>query len=350
MKACLGWIAAFGLLAAAAPGARADELKLKDGTKLSGTIIGFDDNSFKVKTNYGYAMVQKDQVVSIVIADVTNKPELEKKKGAEKKPEPPAEKASAAAKTAKTETADAASPPESVKAPDSKELNDSPAPAIVAKPEAPSKLVAKSTAAMPASAAPTSSSSSEKAGASPAPASSSPAVAKAAPPPAAPAPQPEVPEPVREEVNGNTYINKTFGFQMYKPPTWQVIEGARSLLPGAITAMGTADQSTYLLIGHEPAGKSLAGDIDETEQRLREILGNYRPLGEKRISVSGAPVTERRFRGSVDRRDWSGVVVFIPRDTHLYTIFAMTVADTDLVQIQENVIARTISSFQFTKQ
>jgi len=46
---------------------RSDELKLKDGTKISGTIVGFEENSFKVKTSYGFAEVQKDQVVSISI-------------------------------------------------------------------------------------------------------------------------------------------------------------------------------------------------------------------------------------------------------------------------------------------
>jgi hypothetical protein len=51
----------------------------------------------------------------------------------------------------------------------------------------------------------------------------------------------------------------------------------------------------------------------------------------------------------VDDKDWSGVVVYLPRDTHVYTIFGMTLADTDLVQIQENVIARAIASLQFTK-
>jgi len=48
---------------------RADELKLRDGTKISGTIVGFEENSFKVKTSYGYAVVQKDQVVSISMSD-----------------------------------------------------------------------------------------------------------------------------------------------------------------------------------------------------------------------------------------------------------------------------------------
>src|SRR5271167_936271 len=66
--------------------APADELKLKDGTKISGTIVGFDDNSFKVKTNYGFAVVQKDQVVSINITPAA------KTDDAEKKPEPAADK------------------------------------------------------------------------------------------------------------------------------------------------------------------------------------------------------------------------------------------------------------------
>jgi hypothetical protein len=51
----------------------------------------------------------------------------------------------------------------------------------------------------------------------------------------------------------------------------------------------------------------------------------------------------------VDQKDWSGVVVYLPRDSHMYTIFGMTLADTDLVQIQENVISRAISSLKFTK-
>ena len=154
---------------------------------------------------------------------------------------------------------------------------------------------------------------------------------------------------MREQVVGNTYTNETYGFQMYKPPAWKVIEGARTLLPGSITAMGTDDQTTYLLIGQEPAGKSLNSDIDATEHRLRDILDNFRPLDEKKLTIAGVPAIERHFRGTVDQKDWSGVVVYLPRDSHMYTIFGMTLADTDLVQIQENVISRAISSLKFTK-
>jgi hypothetical protein len=163
-------------------------------------------------------------------------------------------------------------------------------------------------------------------------------------------PSPPAPAPIREAVNGNTYTNETYRFHMYKPPDWDVIATAPAVMPGAITAMGTGDDTTYLLIGQEPAGKSLATDMDTTERRLRDVMDNFRALDEKQIMVSGAAATEHTFRGSVDQHDWSGVVVLVQRGAKLYTIFGMTRADNDLVQIQENVIARAISSLQFTEQ
>ena len=290
--------------------ARADELKLKDGNTVVGTIVGFEEHSFKVKTSYGFAEVQKDQVVSIVISPVAKKKELEKK------PDP---------------SSDAAVAPD-------------PAPTKVTKP-APAKPVtppANNSAGLPNS-SPNAANKSATNSAVPGPAAAN---SPAAPPPVAPTP---APEPMREEVNGNTYVNDTYSFRMYKPPTWELIEGARALLPGSITALGTADQTTYLLIGQQPVSKSVANDMDATQRRLQEIMENFQPLDEKHITISGLPAIERRFRGRVDQREWSGVVVCIPRDSRLYTIFGMTVADTDLVQIQENVIARAISSLQFTK-
>jgi hypothetical protein len=303
---------ALSALLLAAPSARADELKLKDGTKIVGTIVGFEENSFKVKTSYGFAEVQKDQVVSITMSDASKTADAPKKSISGNAPSPSKPAAPTVDPATKSDATPAASnSATAVKAPN--------ATANSAKNAAPTSAAAAAPAATP------------------------PAAVSVAPP------KPAVPEPMREEVNGNTYTNETYGFHMYKPPDWNLIAGARTILPGSITAMGTDDQNTYLLIGQEPAGKSLASDIDSTEQRLHDIMDNFRPLGEKRITVSGVSVLERHFRGSVDKRDWSGVVVYIPRDAKVYTIFGMTLADTDLVQIQENVIARSISSLQFTK-
>ncbi|MDR3720907.1 MAG: hypothetical protein P4L00_04865 [Candidatus Acidoferrales bacterium] len=311
----------------------ADDLKLKDGSKISGTIVGFEENSFKVKTSYGFAVVQKDQVVSIAMSDAP-------KVAAEKSPEPAAEKTSPAEKPKSESLKAASAPPLPAMAGTTAEpvAKAAPPPASatkIAKIASPAPTPAPVAKTTPPAAAP---------------------IAKAAAPPAAAAvpvasaapPKPPAPEPIRESVNGNTYTNETYRFHMYKPPTWDVIATAPAVLPGAITAMGTGDDTTYLLIGQEPAGKSLATAMDTTERRLRDVMENFRPMDEKQITVSGAAATEHTFRGSVDQHDWSGVVVLVPRGAKLYTIFGMTRADNDLVQIQENVIARAISSLQFT--
>jgi hypothetical protein len=346
-------LAALAFLPLAAS-ARADEIKLKDGSKINGTIVGFEDNSFKVKTSYGFAVVQKDQVVSITVTDAAKTPESDsakkpdsataKKSDAEaaKKPEPATAKTPVAAPAPKTDKVEhAAAPPAPVTPttttqakipePQSASSGDS---AVVEYPHVDTPTASAKNSASPAATATTASST-----------SNAPTPVAAATPPAKPAP----PEPMREEVSGNLYTNETYGFQMYKPPTWKLIEGARTILPGSITALGTDDQNTYLLIGQEPTGKSLANDIAATEQRLHDLMGNFRPLGEKQVMISGVSATERRFRGSADSRDWSGIVVYIPRGARVYTIFGMTLADTDLVQIQENVISRAITSLQFTK-
>jgi hypothetical protein len=298
----------------------ADELKLKDGSKIVGTIVGFEENSFKVKTNYGFAVVQKDQVLSISITDSAKKPDAEKKaEPSAAKPAPPA----AAVNSYKKSNTTPSTPPNP--APTADSTTSDPKTAAANLPPAPS---AASATAKPVTPAATS-------------------AAAPAPPPAPP--KPAQPESMRERVTGNLYANETYGFQMYKPPTWQLVEGARSVLPGAITALGTSDQTTYLLIGRQPIEKSFASDIDATDRHLRSTLDNFRALGEKKIVVSGEPAVEKRFRVSVEQHDWSGVAVFFQHDAHLYTIFGMTSADSDLVQIQENVISRAISSLQFAK-
>jgi hypothetical protein len=281
-------------------GAAADELKLKDGSTVVGTIVGFEQNSFKVKTSYGYAVVMKDQVASITISDT-----------------PKTADAAASSTTPGAKTAKADPPKMAGVQPNASAADAKPGTPLAASP-ATSNVATNATPA-------------------------------AAPAPPPEKPKPAAPEPNRESVVGTTYRNDTYGFQMYKPPAWNLIEGAQSILPGSITAMGTDDQTTYLLIGQDPASKSLASDMDTTERRLREILENFRPIDDKHVTIAGQPAIERHFRGSVDQKDWSGVVVYLSKDTHVFTIFGMTLADTDLVQIQENVIARAISSLQFTK-
>jgi hypothetical protein len=224
----------------------ADELKLKDGTKIVGTIVGFEDSSFKVKTGYGFAEVQKDQVLFINIT------ESAKSDARVKKPEPTVEKTLAPANS------ESASAPVSLQPAESAKKTAIPVPPPVAPPTTPASsppalastksLRSSAPAVLPPRATIT---------ATPAPTAPVPARADAQsvaaspsaplPPAASAPPKPAAAEPIREEVSGNMYTNDTYGFRMYKPPDWQVIAGVRTVLPGSIAALGTNDQTTYLL-------------------------------------------------------------------------------------------------------
>src|SRR5580693_4756391 len=46
---------------------RADEIRLKDGSKIIGTIVGFENDSFRVETSFGFALIRKDKVADINI-------------------------------------------------------------------------------------------------------------------------------------------------------------------------------------------------------------------------------------------------------------------------------------------
>jgi len=45
----------------------ADDLTLKDGKIISGTIVGFENGMFRLETEYGFILVQKDKVSSVKI-------------------------------------------------------------------------------------------------------------------------------------------------------------------------------------------------------------------------------------------------------------------------------------------
>lgn len=271
---------------------RADEIRLKDGSKIMGTIVGYEGDSFKVQTSYGFAMIRKDSIAEI-IPNETKKPAGSPA---------PAEKPASEPVSEKTPSAPA-----------------TPQPRAAAKPTSP-----------PVAAAPM-----------PAPSSKAVAVPPAPPPP-------PKPEPMQETIRGNLYINQTFGFQMFRPPGWDLIADAGKALPNAITALGTSDEATLLVVGHDPLADSLDAHAAATEHKLRDLYENYRPLSTQHTTIAGSPAIETRFRGSLGGHDWSVTVATLAHAKEAFTFLGMTYADSDLIQIQENVIAKTIASLQFT--
>jgi len=170
-----------------------------------------------------------------------------------------------------------------------------------------------------------------------------------APSAAAPAPpkEPELPAN-KEEIQGNLYTNYTHGFRMYKAPSWSLIEEARGALPNAIVAMGTSNESTLLVVGEEKTKEPLDTAAAAVEKRLHEVYANYQRLSERKSVVGGMPAVEYKYRGKADDHDWSGRLVVVARGKDMFTVLAMTYADSDLIQIQENVIARAIASLDFS--
>jgi hypothetical protein len=173
------------------------------------------------------------------------------------------------------------------------------------------------------------------------------AIAKIAAPPAPK--EPELPA-MKEQVQGTLYTNFSHGFKMYKAPSWEIIADARRALPNAIVAMGTSNESTLMVVGQEHAQDSLDVCANSVEKRMRDIYSNYKMISRRKSTVGGAPAIEYKYTGKADDVDWSGTLVVVGRGKDVLTLLGMTHADNDLIQIQENVIARAINSTDFNVQ
>lgn len=64
----LKWLLLLGALAMAAQ-PQAEEIQLKDGSKITGKVIGVSGDAFQVKTNYGDISVPRSEVVSITFPE-----------------------------------------------------------------------------------------------------------------------------------------------------------------------------------------------------------------------------------------------------------------------------------------
>ena len=321
------------VLCAPAISARADEIRLKDGKKLYGVIVAYEDNMFKVKTDFGYVLVEKDKIASIVPSTPAGAaPKTDKTPAAKKEPATDAGPKAAPAVTSSENGAPPATNASAKSVEPATSKREKTAPKITnvdVKPSAPANT--KTNAVAPAIPAPAAT-----------PVSG---LAASSAQPAAPK-EPEAPA-MREEIQGNLYTNYTHGFKMYKAPSWELIEDARKALPNAIVALGTYNQSTLMVIGQEQTKLSLEPAAAAVEKRLREIYDNYRSISHRKTVVGGLPAIEYHYRGMADDHDWSGTLVVIVRGADVWTVLGMTYADNDLIQIQENVIARSIASLDF---
>jgi hypothetical protein len=339
-------------LTALARPALADEIQLKDGKIFYGTIVGFDNKMFKVKTDFGFIYIAKDKIASIV----PNKAEgsqptaangatggaansggasssSNNASGANANSSAP-KQAATAQRTPQPEVAQSvrANVAQPMAAPAVEKIIEPPAPRIssaAVRPQLPTnsaktRPIAPSIKSMPGGAS-----------------------AALATPSAAPLTpqQNEIPQ-IPEEVQGNTYTNHVYGFRMYKAPSWQLIDDPTEL-PNAIVAMGTPNESTLLVVGREKTKQPLDSAANIVEKRLQDVYSDYQKTSQRKTTIGGLSAVEYRYRGKAENHDWSGTLVVLARGADIFTALGMTFADTDLIQIQENVIAKAIASLDF---
>jgi hypothetical protein len=307
----------------------ADEIQLKDGKTFYGTIVGYDNKMFKVKTDFGFIYVEKEKIAAII----PNKTE-----GAQ----PAAAIGDAATQIAPAQRTPQPDSAQSVKT-NSVQPTAEPAIETVAVPPSPRISGAPVRPQLPTNAPKTKAiAPSIKSG--PDSANSSLATSAAAAPLAPPTSETPV---IPEEVQGNTYTNHVYGFRMYKAPSWQLIDDATEL-PNAIVAMGTQNESTLLVIGREKTKQPLDSAANTVEKRLSDVYTDYQKISQRKTTIGGLPAIEYHYRGKAEDHDWSGTLVVVARGSDIFTALGMTFADNDLIQIQENVIARAIASLDFS--
>src|ERR1700674_2076414 len=144
-------------LAAIALSARADEIRLKDGKKLYGVIVAYEDNMFKVKTDFGFVLVEKDKIAAIIPASPGAHPAAKPETQPAKSPCPAPGKPSASKPVSPVTTAHKEVPAPATPAPapvksvaPSPTASNDPKPAKVAKAEAPKPAPSSTSAATPA--------------------------------------------------------------------------------------------------------------------------------------------------------------------------------------------------------
>jgi hypothetical protein len=332
-------------LSALAHPALADEIQLKDGKTFYGTIVGFDNKMFKVKTDFGFIYIAKDKIASI-IPDKTEGSQPSAANGVSAPgtntnaaPTNAANGNSSSAKQVAPAPRNTEPEAASVRA-NAMQPTAEPAVETTVVPAAPRISSAPVRPQLPANSLKTkaiapSIKSDSADGALASTSSTAPLAPVASETPVIP-----------EEVQGNTYTNHVHGFRMYKAPSWQLIDDPTEM-PNAIVAMGTQNESTLLVVGREKTKQPLDSAANTVEKRLQDVYTDYQKTSQRKTTIGGLPAVEYHYRGKADDHDWSGTLVVIARGSDIFTALGMTFANNDLIQIQENVIAKTIASLDF---
>jgi hypothetical protein len=174
--------------------------------------------------------------------------------------------------------------------------------------------------------------------------------AKSSAPAAAPAPAParSEPPPTRlvESVSATEYVNQSYGFRIFKPPTWRSYPQLVRPQTPLVAALGTPDESTLLLIGRESFSGSLADYSRGAERLLERFYENYRPQDQRTTTIAGLSAIERDFTGQSDGRFWTGKAFYFSRGRYCYTLLGLTTAG-ETASFQQSLLRKVANSWEF---
>ena len=355
---------AIGVILGASSLIRAEEITLKDGQKIVGTIVGYEKEMFRIETDYGIALVRKDKVVSIQVTKpgtTVSSPQPSAppvRKSIEVKPTHVAVAPEVAPVSPAPPSAPMKLPPPAPPPPSAEHIMASPVaaeslvpPPIAAKPAAPPAPANHPDPPPPPVQAQALSSEPAKIPAPP------PVAAKPLPPPVpakppAPPPPPvshpmDVPLPahLQEHLDGNTYFNDSFQFSMFKPFDWKIYEGVPKETGSGIMAMGTEDEQTLLIVDRQVWSGTPKLTSDEVEAKLRQTYQEYRRISEEAVVCDGHTATRRTFTGIMDGVEWHGVAVHVIHGNMVLGLTGLTSAET--FQFQEAVLNKIIKTLHF---
>jgi hypothetical protein len=243
-----------------------DEIILTDGRKITGTVVGMENGSFRVETDFGVALIRKDKVARIEVSKGAASPKTAEKAAAEEKP---AEKLVAPVKTA---------PP----------------------PPAPKHST----------------------------------IQERRPPGGH----------MEEHADGGTYFNDSFGFEMYKPPSWRPLPETPGTIPSAVVVLGTEDEATVMIVGTVLYDGPPSAYAALLETSLKKVYSDFETQAEEQIEVAGRPAIRRAFSGSAAGRVWHGIMVNLADKQVHYGLIGMTSEEN--YQFKSSVLGKIVTSFR----
>ena len=257
---------------------RADEVVLRDGTRLKGTITAMEQGHYRLETDFGVALIRRERIARIEFSE-----------DAAGQPGGTAEDPAGGGRASPAETARGT----------------------------------RSASARPAR------------------------PLAAAPPPPPPVVRERKPPggTIQERTEGNTYINETFRFELFKPPTWRVLRAEAQNIPSAVTVLGTDDRATMLVVGTVLYNGSAEAYARILHDSLRGSYADFAPEPEEKTEVAGRPAIRRSFTGVSGGSWWHGTVVNVADGDAHFGIIGVT--RDERFRFKESVISKIVHSFRF---